>query len=945
MDGIVVIGEGEKDEAPMLYNGEQRRQRRRRPRSTSRSTPSTDDAHGQGAARRAGGPRGRRARRDVRSGPVRLHGEAGGRRRRRRRASTSRRRSSDNLGRIAGARRKTARRRHGGDPRPPAPPTSSRACWTGARIKFLLDGDVGRRDHGRRRRLVGRHADRHRRDARGRDRRVRHRSASTARSSAALPARRRASATAGARRRLRPRARPHHATIWCRRRRLLRRHRRDRRRAAPRRPLHRPRVLTQSLSMPLESGASASSTAATTRSAPTSSGRGSPRTRSGAPAPGRRAGDRRRRDRRRVAWDAALRGFDVRLVERGDLAEGTSGRFHGLLHSGGRYVVKDADAAEECVAENAILRRVIPDSIEDTGGYFVTTPDDDPAYADRFCGLPGGRLPAEEIEVGEALRGEPRLQPRIRRRLHRVPDASIDAWKTVCSCARGARPRRAHPAPTTPRSTCTASATRSPARACATSAPARSSTSRPASRSTPAARGPRRSCTWPGSRASASSRARDHDRDEPPAGEHGHQPLPRCRRRRHPRPHPHRQRDRDDRHPRRRPRRHHGPQAEVDHMLDDGERLVPAFAGPRAAGAGRRATAVPGRKAGQVHRHARRQPHARRRRPRSATASPACDDVGRKLTTLRLMAEDLVDAMPPRQRAPCNDRRGAAARSRRRVPHRRAPARAGDDRRTSSSICECELIGRQPLEETMRRRETPTSTTSAQPAARHGPVSAASASTARPDPARRRPARTPTRPTTRCAASCRSAGRALWPILYGDQLRQARLDDWIFQGLLDVEHLPSREASCSATWSSSAPAARDWRPRRVSPRAARACASIGQGGRRDAPRARNDRRARLRARRGGGACARAERAGRRAPRPSLRAHGRRERRARAAVVHRAHRRRPTARLPLRRRPRAQPPAAHRGRRAAPVGARARDDGRGRHAPARAGLHRRLPRAA
>ena len=30
----------------------------------------------------------------------------------------------------------------------------------------------------------------------------------------------------------------------------------------------------------------------------------------------------------------------------------------------------------------------------------------------------------------------------------------------------------------------------------------------------------------------------------------------------------------------------------------------------------------------------------------------------------------------------------------------------------------------------------------------------------------------------------------MWPILYGDQLRQARLDDWIFQGLLDVGHLP-----------------------------------------------------------------------------------------------------------------------------------------------------------
>jgi glycerol-3-phosphate dehydrogenase len=46
----------------------------------------------------------------------------------------------------------------------------------------------------------------------------------------------------------------------------------------------------------------------------------------------------------------------------------------------------------------------------------------------------------------------------------------------------------------------------------------------------------------------------------------------------------------------------------------------------------------------------------------------------------------------------------------------------------------------------------------------------------------------------------RSLGRFLqerWkgvnPVLYGDQLRQARLDDWIFQGLLDVGHLPQEE--------------------------------------------------------------------------------------------------------------------------------------------------------
>jgi len=31
--------------------------------------------------------------------------------------------------------------------------------------------------------------------------------------------------------------------------------------------------------------------------------------------------------------------------------------------------------------------------------------------------------------------------------------------------------------------------------------------------------------------------------------------------------------------------------------------------------------------------------------------------------------------------------------------------------------------------------------------------------------------------------------KGVWPVLYGDQLRQARLDDWIFQGTLDVGHL------------------------------------------------------------------------------------------------------------------------------------------------------------
>src|SRR5918912_113978 len=107
-----------------------------------------------------------------------------------------------------------------------------------------------------------------------------------------------------------------------------------------------------------------------------------------------------------AAWDAALRGYDVVLVERRDLGEGTSGRFHGLLHSGGRYAVKDPDAARECLEENAFARRILPDAIEDTGGLFVTTPDDDPAYGDRFlagCAVTGARvrneLTGEELDV------------------------------------------------------------------------------------------------------------------------------------------------------------------------------------------------------------------------------------------------------------------------------------------------------------------------------------------------------------------------------------------------------------------------------------------------------------------------------------------------------------------------------------------------------------------
>jgi glycerol-3-phosphate dehydrogenase len=132
-----------------------------------------------------------------------------------------------------------------------------------------------------------------------------------------------------------------------------------------------------------------------------------------------------------TALDLALRGLRVALVERHDLTDGTSGRYHGLLHSGGRYAVRDPESARECISENRILRRILPHAVEDTGGFFVTTPDDDPAYADTWlaaslaCGID-----AEEISLSEALRQEPALNPRITRAF-RVPDASCDSFDVL----------------------------------------------------------------------------------------------------------------------------------------------------------------------------------------------------------------------------------------------------------------------------------------------------------------------------------------------------------------------------------------------------------------------------------------------------------------------------------------------------------------------------------
>ena len=129
-----------------------------------------------------------------------------------------------------------------------------------------------------------------------------------------------------------------------------------------------------------------------------------------------------------IALDAALRGLHVVVVEKGDLGQGTSGRYHGLLHSGGRYVITDPASARDCAAENTVLRRIAPSTIEDTGGLFLSAAADPLEFTDRWleaclaCGVP-----AEEVSLEKVLRQEP-LLARDLQRAFRVADASLDSF-------------------------------------------------------------------------------------------------------------------------------------------------------------------------------------------------------------------------------------------------------------------------------------------------------------------------------------------------------------------------------------------------------------------------------------------------------------------------------------------------------------------------------------
>jgi glycerol-3-phosphate dehydrogenase len=140
-----------------------------------------------------------------------------------------------------------------------------------------------------------------------------------------------------------------------------------------------------------------------------------------------------------TAHDLALRGFEVIVIERGDICNGTSGRTHGLLHCGGRYCVKDQESAIECIDENLILRKIVPQAIEPNGGLFIAIDEGDLQYGEAFvAGCEACHIPFEELTPQKALQLEPNINPNVLAAFL-IPDGTFDPLRLALSFAASAK--------------------------------------------------------------------------------------------------------------------------------------------------------------------------------------------------------------------------------------------------------------------------------------------------------------------------------------------------------------------------------------------------------------------------------------------------------------------------------------------------------------------------
>jgi glycerol-3-phosphate dehydrogenase len=136
-----------------------------------------------------------------------------------------------------------------------------------------------------------------------------------------------------------------------------------------------------------------------------------------------------------VARDLARRGVDVALVDRSGLGSGTSGRSHGLLHSGARYAESDPAGAAECIEENEILKDVAGACVRETGGLFVELAADDPAYFDeKQAACEDAGIPTTTMDADEVRERVPDLSADVERAMA-VPDGVVYPSRLVAANA------------------------------------------------------------------------------------------------------------------------------------------------------------------------------------------------------------------------------------------------------------------------------------------------------------------------------------------------------------------------------------------------------------------------------------------------------------------------------------------------------------------------------
>ena len=129
-----------------------------------------------------------------------------------------------------------------------------------------------------------------------------------------------------------------------------------------------------------------------------------------------------------LARDLAFRGISSIVLEKDMINAGASGRNHGLLHSGARYVYSDPASAMECKKEGDILKKIAPHCIEETSGLYVATQNDAEDYISLFpqlCKKAG--IPCQKLSVKQALELEPGLSNQVVAAF-KVEDASVDPF-------------------------------------------------------------------------------------------------------------------------------------------------------------------------------------------------------------------------------------------------------------------------------------------------------------------------------------------------------------------------------------------------------------------------------------------------------------------------------------------------------------------------------------